>query len=77
MISIDAAAIRELLEALIAGLSVLGGGMAYFSGSNAAKALAEGQPPAVLTQQVNEGIGQGFNTSKWLSILALAVMVST
>jgi hypothetical protein len=39
MISVDAAAIRELLEAVIAGFSVLGGGMACVSGFYAERAL--------------------------------------
>lgn len=75
MVAVDLASLRDLLEALIAGFSVLGGGMAYVSGSQAAAALAEEEPADVVAKQVNEGIGQGFILSRWLSLIALVIML--
>ena len=57
---IDGSGAREVLEALVAGFSVLGGTMAYLSGFWAFRALADGQPPAVIAERVNEGIAMGF-----------------
>jgi hypothetical protein len=72
---IDANGAREFLEAIIAASSVLGGGMAYFSGYGAAQALAQRQPPEMVAQSVNEGIGLGFRHVSPLSIIALIIMV--
>lgn len=44
IVSIDPTTAREFLEGVIAGFAVLGGIMAYFSGYEASKALAEDQP---------------------------------
>lgn len=74
---VDLTSARELLEAIVAAFSVLGGGMAYFSGYNAARALAQAQPPAVVAHCVNEGLGQGFEICWPLSTVALFVMVSS
>jgi len=75
MTPVDANGAREFLEAIIAAFSVLGGGMAYFSGYGAAQALAQGQTPETLAQWVNEGIGLGFRYLSPLSIVALIIMV--
>ena len=75
MTLIDPSSARELLEAIIAAFSVLGGGMAYFSGYYAAQALARHQPPRVVAQRINEGIGEGFKSVSPLSILALIIVV--
>jgi len=66
---------RQFLEAVVAALSILGGGMAYVSGYKASEALAEGQPPEILGQRVNEGIGQGFRAFWPLSVVVLIIMV--
>jgi hypothetical protein len=75
MTPIDAGSAGEFLEAIIAAFSVLGGGMAYCSGYGAAQALAERQPPEIVAQSVNEGIGLGFRHASPLSIVALIIMV--
>jgi hypothetical protein len=45
MVSIDPGTAKEFLEGVIAAFAVLGGIVAYFSGFEASKALAENQPP--------------------------------
>jgi hypothetical protein len=77
VISIDTAAIRELLEAAIVGFSVLGGGMACASGLRADRALARGLAPSVMAHQVNKGIAFGFRVSWLPSIGAAVIMVLT
>ena len=77
VISIDPAVIRGLLEAAIAGFSVLGGGMACVSGFYAERARGERQGPAVMAHRINEGIAEGFKLSWGPSIMALAIMAST
>ncbi len=77
VISIDLAVIRDLLEAAIAGFSVLGGGMACVSGFYAERALAEGQGPAVMAHRINKGIAEGFRLSWKPSILALTIMATS
>jgi hypothetical protein len=74
MAPIDPNGARELLEAIIAAFSVLGGGMACFSGFRAAQALAEKQPPDVVAHSINEGIAEAFETFSPLSMLALIIM---
>jgi hypothetical protein len=74
VISIDATGIRDLLEAAIAGFSVLGGGMACLSGRQAERALAEGQGPAVVADRINHGIAVGFRVFWRPSIGALVIM---
>lgn len=77
MVAIDPTAVRDLLEAVIAAFSVLGGGMAYFSGSYAAAALGEGRSAEIVAKRVNEGIGQGFTVSSQASVVTLIIMVWT
>jgi hypothetical protein len=71
----DAGSTRELLEAVVAAFAVLGGLMAYFSGYSAAQAIAQSQPPHVVAQQVNEGVGEGFVKGVLPAILALIIVV--
>ena len=66
-----------MLEALFAAFSVLGGYMAYLSGYYASQALAQGSPPDVISQRVNEGLALGFRFAAPLSIVALIIMVWT
>jgi hypothetical protein len=75
MAPIDAGSARESLEAIIAASSVLGGGMAYFSGYGAAQALSQRQAPEIVANAINEGIGLGFRYLSPLSIVALMIMV--
>jgi membrane protein YqaA with SNARE-associated domain len=75
MAPVEASSARELLEAAVAAFSVLGGFMAYWSGYFAARAIAENQPPHVLAQRVNEGIGEGFLKGSLPAILALIIVV--
>lgn len=51
--------------------------MAYFSGFAAAQALSERQPPDILGQRINEGIGEGFSWGWPAAILALIIMMWT
>jgi hypothetical protein len=75
MFSVDSESTRGLLEGVIAAFSVLGGCMAYLSGYYASQALAQGQPPEHLSQQVNEGLGLGFRFGYPLSIFTLMIMM--
>lgn len=77
MAPVDLSSTREFLEAVIAAFAVLGGVMAYFSGFNAAQALAQGQRPETVAHRVNEGLGLGFEVSSPISVIALVVMLVT
>ncbi len=74
MIPVDAASAREFLEAVIAAFSVLGGVMAYFSGYAASRALDRNEPPEIVAQSINEGVGVGFDVGVLSSIVALMIM---
>ena len=74
MSSIDPSGTREFLEALIAGFSVLGGVMAYYSGHAAYLALAQDGSPPVVAHSINEGIGEGFEAGIPAAIVALMIM---
>lgn len=75
MAPVEADSARELLEAAVTAFSILGGAMAYFSGYLAAQAIYEHQPPHVVAQRVNEGIGEGFTKGALPAILALIIVV--
>ncbi|HEX6688873.1 MAG TPA: hypothetical protein VF085_09445 [Solirubrobacterales bacterium] len=75
MVPAEAADARELLEAVVAAYAVLGGSMAYFSGFLAAQALSERQPPHVVAQKINEGIGGGFIKGALPAIAAIIIVV--
>jgi hypothetical protein len=75
MAPLEAGDARELLEAAVAAFSVLGGSMAYFSGYFAAQALSEHQPPHLVAQRVNEGMGEGFVKGALPAIAALIIIV--
>ena len=51
--------------------------MAYYSGYSASQAMAEGQPPDILSQRVNEGIGEGFTAGWPVAIVALIIGIWT
>ncbi len=74
MTPIDPGAAREFLEALIAGFSVLGGIMAYYSGHAAYQALAQDEAPPAVAHSINEGIGEGFEVGVPAAIMALMIM---
>jgi hypothetical protein len=59
MLPVDATDARELLNAAVTAVSVLGGAMAYTSGYFASQTTSEGQPGDVLGQRVNEALGRG------------------
>lgn len=69
----DSAVVPDLLEAVIAAVSILGGAMAYESGLGAAEAVAESQSDEVLGRRVNEGIANGFVWGWPLSVIALII----
>jgi hypothetical protein len=66
---------RELIEASVTAISVLGGAMAYCSGYFASQAASEEQPPEVLGQRVNEGLAQGFSWGWPTAIVALIITI--
>jgi hypothetical protein len=74
MAPLDPMATRDFLEALVAGFSVLGGIMAYYSGHAAYRALAQDESPPVVAHCINEGIGQGFEAGVPAAIMALMIM---
>ena len=73
MATIEAAVVPDLLEAVIAAVSILGGAMAYESGLGAAEAVAENQSDEALGRRVNEGIAKGFVWGWPLSVIALII----
>jgi hypothetical protein len=74
MAPVEAESVRQLLEAVVAGFSVLGGGMAYFSGFYASQALAQRQTPRVVAQRVNEGLAIGFRDASPVSVFAIIIV---
>jgi hypothetical protein len=74
MVPVDPGSAREFLEAVIAAFSVLGGVMAYCSGYAASNALDLDEPPEVIAQSINEGIGVGFDIGVLSAIFALMIM---
>lgn len=71
---VDPSGAREFLETLIAGFSVLGGVMAYYSGHAAYRALARDESPPVVAHGINEGVGKGFEAGVPAAIMALMIM---
>jgi hypothetical protein len=66
---------RDLLDAIIAAFAMLGGTMAYFSGFAAAQAEADGEPPVVVNDRINEGIAEGFRLGAPFAVIALIIAV--
>jgi hypothetical protein len=60
MAAIDPNGFNHALQAGLAGLTVLGGGMASFSGWAAFMSVLHGRPPDTLALAVNRGLGWGF-----------------
>jgi hypothetical protein len=73
VVPLDVTTVPGLLEAAVAAVSILGGAMASESGLSAALTVAEGSPPEILGQRVNEGIAKGFVWGWPLSILAFII----
>lgn len=73
----DPGSVRELLEAVVTAFSILGGGMAYWSGFNAARALALGESHEQVAHSINEGIGKGFEFFSLFSIATLIIALWT
>jgi hypothetical protein len=74
MALIDPSDTREFLETLIAGFSVLGGVMAYYSGHAAYRAIARNESSPVVAHSINKGIGEGFEADVPAAIWALMIM---
>jgi hypothetical protein len=74
MTPVDPSTTREFLEALVAAFSVLGGVMAYFSGFEAYRALAQNESPSTVAHSINEGIGTGFEVGAPAAFWALMIM---
>jgi hypothetical protein len=66
---------RELLEATVTAVSILGGAMAYTSGYSASRAMQRGHTANVLSQRVNEGIGQGFAVGWPVALIAFIIEI--
>ena len=77
MFPIEPGDARELIEAAVTAISVLGGAMAYCSGYFASQAVSEEQPPEILSQRVNEGLAQGFSWGWPTAIVALIIKIWT
>jgi len=73
MAAIQATEVRELVEAAVTSISVLGGSMAYFSGFAAAQASVENSAPETLGQAVNESLGAGFVVGCPLALATLII----
>lgn len=74
MLSPQLGDIRDLIEVFVTAVSVLGGAMAYSSGSAAARAVADQQSSDVLAKQVNEGLAVGFEWGMPLAAIALILL---
>lgn len=77
MLFFDASEVRDLLNAAVTAVSVLGGAMAYTSGYFASRAMSEDQSPEILGQRVNEALGNGFNWGWPAALDALIIGVWT
>jgi len=73
MALIDPTDVSNFIEATVTAASILGGVMAYWSGYLTANALASGQPPEIVAQRLNEGIGRGFSWGGPLSAVVLII----
>jgi hypothetical protein len=67
----------ELIEAAVTAISLLGGAMAYCSGYSASQTMSEEQSPEILSQRINEGIGEGFSWGWPTAIVALTIKIWT
>lgn len=67
--------IRELIEAAVTAVSVLGGAMAYFSGRGASKAISEQDRADAVSERVNNGLAIGFDWGTWLAAIAFMIVV--
>ncbi len=75
MFAIEVGDIRELIEAAVTAVSVLGGAMAYCSGLAAARAMAGDPQPDLLSQRINEGLAEGFEWGLPLAASTLMLLV--
>jgi hypothetical protein len=73
MLALEAGDARDLIEAAVTAVSVLGGAMAYHSGYAASRAMAEDQPPETIGHRVNEGLAQGFAWGWPAALVALMI----
>lgn len=64
-----------MLDAGIAGVSVLGGSMACASGYAARQAMAQEAPAEVVSQGVNEGLAEGFEIGAPAAVLAFIILL--
>lgn len=53
---------------------MLGGVMAYFSGFEAYRALAQNESPSTVAHSINEGIGIGFEIGVSAALWTLMIM---
>jgi hypothetical protein len=77
MFPIEPGGASELIEAAVTAISILGGAMAYCSGYYASRAMSEEQLPEILSQRINEGIGEGFSWGWPTAIVALIIKAWT
>jgi hypothetical protein len=69
--------LRNLIESAVTAISVLGGAMALESGYVADRATSEDQPPQVVAQLVNEGLGKGFSWGLPTATFCLMILLWT
>jgi len=67
--------IRNLVEATVTAVSVLGGLMAVLSGYAASQAVSKGAPAAVVGEGVNRGLAAGFDWGTWTAAIAFIIVV--
>jgi hypothetical protein len=67
--------IRNLVQATVTAVSVLGGFMAVLSGYAASEAVSAEVPPAVVAEQVNRGLAIGFEWGTWTAAIAFIIVV--
>ena len=61
--------LSELVQSAVTAVSILGGAMAYMSGYNATRAIAENDSPETASQRINEALGTGFAAGFPLALL--------
>lgn len=76
MAIIDPGGLKNLIEAAVTAVSVLGGFMAYLSGYAASKAVAARAPAEVVAEQLNRGLASGFDWGAWIGLIAFVAIIA-
>ena len=75
MAMIEVEAFRAVVDAAVTGVPVLGGAMAYSSGSAASRAVGNQDLPSDLALRVNEGLAKGFTWGMPTALIAFIIVL--